>query len=149
MRGHPASLAHTHTLRSHRRFTQNFAGSYFTLANHNDCLILPTSRYTRSSVSAAVGGDTTNGAGPPPLSRRAIDSFLPLLADPGRPWCSAPVDLESPGTTPASDRRAISARIALSHLISSSSLGAHNMSVRFVVTILKVVERAASAVVGG
>ena len=42
---------------------------------------------------------------------------------------------ESPGTT---DRRAMSARTALSHLISSSSLGAQSNSVRFVVTILNV-----------
>jgi hypothetical protein len=46
--------------------------------------------------------------------------------------------LDSPGTTPAPDRRAIRARIALSHLISSSSLGAHNSNVLFVVTILNV-----------
>jgi hypothetical protein len=43
-----------------------------------------------------------------------------------------------PGTTPASDLRAMSARTALSHFIDSSSLGAHNTSVRFVVTILNV-----------
>ncbi len=51
---------------------------------------------------------------------------------------------ESPGTTPAPDRRAMSARTALSHLISSSSLGAHNSSVRLVVAILKVCLPAAS-----
>lgn len=46
--------------------------------------------------------------------------------------------VESPGTPPEPDRRAISARTAPSHLISSSSLGAHRRSVLFVVTILKV-----------
>ena len=44
----------------------------------------------------------------------------------------------SPGTTPASDLLAMSARTALSHCISSSSLGAQSTSVRFVVTILNV-----------
>jgi hypothetical protein len=45
---------------------------------------------------------------------------------------------DSPGTTPRSFLRAINAQIALNHLISSSSLGAHSKSVRLVVTILKV-----------
>lgn len=44
----------------------------------------------------------------------------------------------SPGTTPCPVRRAMRARITLSHLISSSSLGAQSRSVRFVVTILNV-----------
>jgi hypothetical protein len=43
-----------------------------------------------------------------------------------------------PGTNPESVLRAISARMAPIHLISSSSLGAHSKSVRFVVTILNV-----------
>lgn len=45
---------------------------------------------------------------------------------------------ESPGKTPDPDRRAMSARTALSHLISSSSLGAHRRSIRLVVTTLNV-----------
>jgi hypothetical protein len=39
--------------------------------------------------------------------------------------------------------------MALSHLISSSSLGAHSKSVRFVVTILKVCEFPSGAAEGG
>lgn len=49
----------------------------------------------------------------------------------------------SPGTTPWPDRRAMRARITLSHLISSSSLGAQRRSVRFVVTTLNVCAPAA------
>ena len=45
---------------------------------------------------------------------------------------------ESPGKTPDPDRRAMSARTALSHLISSSSLGAQRRRVLFVVTTLNV-----------
>jgi hypothetical protein len=48
------------------------------------------------------------------------------------------LDGGSPGTTPAPDRRAISARTAPSHLISSSSVGAHSSKFLFVVTILNV-----------
>ncbi len=44
----------------------------------------------------------------------------------------------SPGTTPEPDLRAMSARIAPNHLISSSSFGAQRSSVRLVVTTLKV-----------
>lgn len=51
-------------------------------------------------------------------------------AAPDRPDC--------PGTIPVPVRRAINARIAPSHLISSSSPGAHRSSVRLVVTILNV-----------
>ena len=47
-------------------------------------------------------------------------------------------NFDCPGTKPESVLRAISARIAPIHLISSSSLGAHSKSVRFVVTILNV-----------
>jgi hypothetical protein len=50
----------------------------------------------------------------------------------------AAIFVESPGTPPDPDRRAISARTAPSHLISSSSLGAQRSSVLFVVTILNV-----------
>lgn len=66
---------------------------------------------------------------------------LPRLASPpdAAGFVALPTfPLASPGTTPAPVRRAISARIALSHLISSSSLGAHNNNVLFVVTILNV-----------
>lgn len=48
------------------------------------------------------------------------------------------LDGDSPGTTPAPDRRAISARTAPNHLISSSSVGAHRSRFLFVVTILNV-----------
>ena len=47
-------------------------------------------------------------------------------------------NFDCPGTKPESVLRAISARMAPIHLISSSSLGAHSKSVRFVVTILNV-----------
>ena len=61
----------------------------------------------------------------------------PAAEDAG--WCeTVATAAESPGTTPAPDRRAMSALTALNHLISSSSLGAHSSSVRFVVTTLKV-----------
>ena len=60
------------------------------------------------------------------------------------PGVDEDIDDGSPGTTPWPDRRAMSARIALSHLISSSSLGAHRSSVRFVVTTLNVCVPAAS-----
>jgi hypothetical protein len=48
------------------------------------------------------------------------------------------LDGDPPGTTPAPDRRAISARTAPNHLISSSSVGAHSSRFLFVVTILNV-----------
>lgn len=48
------------------------------------------------------------------------------------------LDGDPPGTKPAPDRRAISARTAPNHLISSSSVGAHSSKVLFVVTILNV-----------
>lgn len=69
---------------------------------------------------------TAAGAiGPPPTPTVALVKFAPAI--------------------PAPDRRAISARTALSHWISSSSLGAESRNVRFVVTILNVcVSRAAS-----
>lgn len=61
-----------------------------------------------------------------------------VIEDPGM-LPGTDMDFEaSPGTTPAPDLRAIKARMAPSHLISSSSPGAHNNSVRFVVMILKV-----------
>jgi hypothetical protein len=47
-------------------------------------------------------------------------------------------NLVRPGTNPEPVLRAISARMAPIHLISSSSLGAQSRSVRLVVTILKV-----------
>ena len=52
---------------------------------------------------------------------------------------------ESPGTIPAPDRRVVSARMAPSHLISSSSLGAQRSSVLLVVTILNVWVRCVSS----
>ena len=48
------------------------------------------------------------------------------------------LDCDSPGTRPEPDRRAISARTAPNHLISSSSVGAHSNKFRFIVTILNV-----------
>ena len=71
--------------------------------------------------------------------------MLSLLILPLRPLleCSEPCALAesfavSPGNWPDPDRLAISARTAPSHLNSSSSLGAHNNSVRLVVTILNI-----------
>lgn len=51
---------------------------------------------------------------------------------------AAACEVTSPGTVPVPDRRAISARTAPSHFISSSSVGAQRSSVRLVVTILNV-----------
>ena len=48
-----------------------------------------------------------------------------------------PYDVDSPDPVPL-DRRAMSARTAPNHLISSSSDGAQSNKVRFVVTILNV-----------
>ena len=116
------------------------------------------------SDAASCGTTTLPSAGRPlRLSRRANESLrFPALAlapaptaFPGVP-CACPATsadgpapavgapaaafagVASPGTTPASDRLAISARTALNHLISSSSLGAQRSTVRLVVTILNV-----------
>jgi len=106
-------------------------------------LILPTIQdclSTRLSSGPPVEGG-------PLWFIRLVFPLSPLPPDPtakepgGTSACpieAVAFDAVSPGTTPASDRRAISARTAPSHLISSSSLGAHNRRVRLVVMILNV-----------
>ena len=118
------------------------------------------------ALALAAEPPAMNGLPPPlRLSRRTIESLrlwigLGLLGAvvpaapaappppaPAPPAAAAPAGgltlalCGSPGTTPCPDRRAMSARIALSHLISSSSLGAQRSSVRYVVTTLNVCVR--------
>ena len=82
---------------------------------------------------------STELAGACPWSFEAVSAAAgPADLAPGPATGAGGAAAESPGTTPAPDRRAMSARTALNHLISSSSLGAHSSSVRFVVTILNV-----------
>jgi hypothetical protein len=84
--------------------------------------------------------------------------LIAVTAAPGWPSAISVTDVvvttllpgrDSPGTTPKSFRRAINAQMALNHLISSSSLGAHSRSVRLVVTILNVCDLPSGADEGG
>lgn len=88
-----------------------------------------------------------NPLGPVTLGRRFLPLIIifPLVGIPGAVRVESALceeitgfDKISPGTVLPLERRAISARTAPSHLISSSSVGAHNSRVRFVVTILNV-----------
>ncbi len=110
-------------------------------------------RSDSASCCTWIPGDVPNALPPLKLSRRTNESrrfcavgaarivpdVEPPLAPPGELVVPGVDDEDgSPGTTPCPDRRAMSARIALSQLISSSSLGAQSRSVRFVVTTLNV-----------
>ena len=121
-------------------------------------------------LTPALGAEPPPMNGLPPplrLSRRTIESLrlwiglgllgavvpaapipaAPPPAAPAPPAAAAPAGeltptlCGAPGRTPCPDLRSISARVALSHLISSSSLGAQRSSVRFVVTTLNVCVR--------
>ena len=108
---------------------------------------LKLSRRTNESLRFCVGGAAACTVPIPTLALGAAGMTVLAPAPGGElavPGVDEDIDDGSPGTTPWPDRRAMSARIALSHLISSSSLGAHRSSVRFVVTTLNVCVPAAS-----
>jgi hypothetical protein len=84
----------------------------------------------------SVPGDDALTLGRRPLLLIPRGGDTEIIAPPLRD-ATIPYDDDSPDPVPL-DRRAISARTAPSHLISSSSDGAHSSKVRFVVTILNV-----------
>jgi len=103
----------------------------------------PVGHHFQSWLSGAPSARVVD---PLALNLRPFPFNPPLVPDPTATeaprWPSGVPTMvlgrDSPGTTPRSFRRAINAQMALNHLISSSSLGAHSRSVRLVVTILNV-----------